>query len=161
MHKLVSTLAGLAIVMLAAGIVVAKPPKPAKGHQHVDGTKHMSADRMAQLDKGTHHLHTHKDGHKSFVKLKNGKVAGMHMVSKQGKKVSPAKVKKVATLGPSDSDIVLASLDGDAPTVPVSLLGGIRITFHIGPLTISFFWPLDLVDPDFLGGEGGDDPEDV
>jgi hypothetical protein len=37
------------VVLLAAGVVAAKPPKPSKGHQHVDGTKHMSADRMAQL----------------------------------------------------------------------------------------------------------------
>jgi hypothetical protein len=160
MYRLASILALGAVVLLGAGLEAARPPKAPKapkGHQHIDGTKHMSADRMAQLNTGTHPLHTHKEGHKSFVKLKNGKVAGMHMVSRHGKKVQPTKVKKVAALGPSDSDIVLVGLGDEAPTLAASALGGIRISFQLGPLTISFFWPLDLVDPDLAGGSDDDD----
>jgi hypothetical protein len=155
MKKLVSIAAALAIVVLAAGVVLAEPGRgkgkggKQKTHKVFQGHDHMTKDKMAQLDSGTHHLKTHK-GHKLFVNLKNGKVAGMHAVTKGGKKVK-GQVKRTAGLTPGNSGLVNVALTDSADDAALAQGATITITFDLGPVHISIVWPIDSIDPDLLG----------
>jgi hypothetical protein len=159
MYKFVSALAIAAISLLAVGIVAARPPqlpRPRPQHFQVHGPNHLTHAKAMRLRNGTHRLHQTSHGHQSFVTLKNGKVANMHMITKNGKKVRPLRARRVASLDRHDSDTVPVGLgDGTLGTG-----GGILITFQIGPLRITFFWPMSMCSPDLINGTDGGDGTD-
>jgi hypothetical protein len=159
MQKLVSITAALAIALLAAGVVLARPDGKGKAgkktHKVFQGHDHLSKDKLAGLDSGTHHVKTYK-GHKAFASVKNGKIAGMHVLTKNGQKVK-GRVKRTSAQAPGQDGLVYVSLIDSAEAELVALDATITISFDLGPLHISFVWPIESVDLDALGGDIDDD----
>jgi hypothetical protein len=140
MLSLASRAAVLSLPLVLAGSVLAAPQRPGRTPRQVfNGQSLLSAQRLARVANGTHALHTTREGHRSFVALRNGRVAGMHMVDAAGRTHRPNVRRVAAARDLTDGDVVPVALCDGAPAGQVAFnfdLGTDQVTYTFGPAAV-------------------------
>jgi hypothetical protein len=165
----------LALLTLTGGAVLADRTETGTGRSNPkrhrqpatvvrrDGHQFMSRAAMRRKQHGTHLLRAHRTGHRTFVHLRKGKVAGMSVKAPNGKTYRMKAVRggsrRRAAL--EDRDVHLVSLveRGNTLHLASQLDRIILFIIQIGEVRICIAFPITSVDPDTA--TGAEDDEEV